>query len=97
LWQQLITDTDLPDSVHLTDWPEPGKVNEKLLFSMKFVREAIATGLAQRAEAGIKVRQPLAKATIPSYGFTDKDNRQDLFKDIIAEELNVKEVQFSWT
>jgi isoleucyl-tRNA synthetase len=41
-------------------------------------------GLAQRAEAKIKVRQPLAGAVVPKLG--------DAYKGIIAAELNVKEV-----
>jgi len=57
----------------------------------------ITAGLAQRAQAGIKVRQPLAKATIPATFFTDESAREDIYSDIIAEELNVKAVEFSWT
>ena len=55
---------------------------------MKKTREIIAQGLAQRAGAKIKVRQPLAKATI--FGIT---NYEDGYIRIIEEELNVKEVK----
>jgi len=77
------------ESVHLLDWPEAGHINELLLKDMNFVREVISIGLAQRAEAGFKVRQPL-----PSVRVYDPQNRlTDDFKEIIAEELNVKKVQ----
>ncbi|HSX37082.1 MAG TPA: DUF5915 domain-containing protein, partial [Patescibacteria group bacterium] len=45
----------------------------------------IATGLALRAEAKVKVRQPLASVTVPSVSHH--------YLDVIAEELNVKEVK----
>ena len=53
---------------------------------MKKAREYIAEGLGQRAEAGIKVRQPLKQVKLPLL--------PDGFKDIIADELNVKAVEF---
>jgi valyl-tRNA synthetase len=46
----------------------------------------ITQGLAQRAAAGIKVRQPLQSVEVP--------NITAEFMPIIAEELNVKEVRF---
>jgi isoleucyl-tRNA synthetase len=85
------------ESVHLLDWPDTGHINELVISDMQQVREAITVGLAQRAEAGIKVRQPLAKVTIPAHHFTDTEDRQEIYKEIIAEELNVKEVTFTNT
>ncbi|HTB49202.1 MAG TPA: class I tRNA ligase family protein, partial [Verrucomicrobiae bacterium] len=87
LWQQLVQGTDLPQSVHLSDWPKAGPVNDFLLLEMRAVREAINEGLRQRAEAKIKSRQPLAKVILDDTG-----SRIEEFKPIIAEELNVKEV-----
>ena len=76
------------DSVHLLDWPTSGPIDQELISSMVFVREVINEGLRQRAEAGIKVRQPLATITI-----NDSSNHlNDDLKSIIAEELNVKQV-----
>lgn len=76
------------ESVHLLDWPEPGHINELVLGDMAFVREVISEGLAQRAQEGIKVRQPLNSVSV-----YDEHNRlTDEFKEIIAEELNVKQV-----
>ena len=79
------------ESVHLLDWPEAGHINELLLSDMTFVREVISEGLAQRASAGIKVRQPLASVSVvdPHGRLTDE------FTAIILEELNVKSVTVS--
>jgi isoleucyl-tRNA synthetase len=74
------------ESVHLTDWPNDGNVNELLADRMDQVRSYITEGLAVRAEEGIKVRQPLASVTVPEL--------PDEYKEIIADELNVKEVRW---
>lgn len=86
LWQQLAGGTDLPASVHLSDWPQGGKADKELLREMAKAREFIAEGLAQRAEAKVKVRQPLQSVQVPELA--------DAYRDIIAEELNVKEVEW---
>jgi isoleucyl-tRNA synthetase len=75
------------ESVHLTDWPEKKKLDstsQMLLVNMQETRELITQGLAQRAAAGIKVRQPLSRVEVPKI--------DEQLKQIIAEELNVKEV-----
>jgi isoleucyl-tRNA synthetase len=79
------------ESVHLLDWPEAGHVNELVLRKMSVLRHLITIGLGLRAEAGIKVRQPLASVTI------NKENQKLLTEDlleILQEELNVKRVAF---
>lgn len=76
------------ESVHLEMWPE---VKEELrsvesLSQMDIVRKVVEMGLSLRAEAGLKVRQPLSQFVI---------NQKNLANDalgIIADELNVKEV-----
>jgi isoleucyl-tRNA synthetase len=80
------------ESVHLLDWPEGGEVNTLLLDRMAYVRRVITEGLAQRADAKIKVRQPLNKAYIS--GMVDNLGEDlDELSTIILEELNVKEWQ----
>jgi isoleucyl-tRNA synthetase len=86
LWRELTKGMNVPKSVHLSDWPEPGKVSRKLINEMNQVRETITVGLAQRAEAKVKVRQPLASVTV--------SDLPKVYADIIAEELNVKAVKF---
>ncbi|MDL2342451.1 MAG: isoleucine--tRNA ligase [Patescibacteria group bacterium] len=81
------------ESVHLLDWPKAGHIDELALRDMEATRTAITNGLAKRAKAGIKVRQPLASATL----WNSFDLNQPLatyaeYLEIIAEELNVKTV-----
>ena len=75
------------ESVHLNDWPVAGHVNELVVRDMALTRSAINDGLSQRATAGLKVRQPLAKVTV-----TGAPDLKPDFCEIIAEELNIKQV-----
>jgi isoleucyl-tRNA synthetase len=82
------------ESVHLLDWPEAGHVNELLVRDMAALKGAITEGLAQRAAASIKVRQPLSEAAIT---LTEPflPEHQDFFAGITREELNVKAASFT--
>jgi isoleucyl-tRNA synthetase len=89
IWREMVKGTDLPKSVHLSDWPsvkEPDTTSRIMLENMANARALITEGLAQRAEAGCKVRQPLSKATVSGLELSP-DMQQ-----IMADELNVKEV-----
>jgi isoleucyl-tRNA synthetase len=79
------------ESVHLRDWPEPGRVNELALERMAYVREVINEGLSQRAAAGIKVRQPLQELFIKGAPKFVDDMEQE-YLTILQDELNVKGV-----
>jgi isoleucyl-tRNA synthetase len=59
-------DGDEMASVHLVDWPasDPSRRREALEASMEVARSLTSLGRGARAEAGIKVRQPLARALI---------------------------------
>lgn len=80
-------------SVHLTDFP---KYNEKLINlelnkDTDLVQKVISLGLAWRANQKIRVRQPLKSITITF-------EISDYYKEIIKEELNVKDVLVvEWT
>ena len=78
------------ESVHLVDWPKAGHVNDLLVSDMTATRALITEGLSQRATAGIKVRQPLAKAVISG----PDAQRLAVFEEILQEELNVKAIHF---
>lgn len=81
------------ESVHLCDWPEVGHINETVVNIMADVRLGIEQGLAQRALAKLKVRQPLASAKL--YLTTmPVESEIDYYKQIVSEELNVKNVEF---
>ena len=75
------------ESVHLSLWPDTVKSDSAILESMAQVRQVVNDGLAQRAEAGIKVRQPLASVEV-----TMPTKLDPQLLEIIAEELNVKAV-----
>jgi isoleucyl-tRNA synthetase len=89
IWREMVQGTDLPKSVHLSDWPsvkKPVDTSRIMLENMANARALITEGLAQRAAAGIKVRQPLPKATVSGLELSPA------LQQIMADELNVKEV-----
>lgn len=86
LYRDLTEDMGMPESVHLSDWPEIRAVPRKLLEHMTVARIYINEGLSQRAAAGIKVRQPLSEVSMPRL--------PEDFTTIVAEELNVKQVNW---
>ncbi|MHB1088472.1 MAG: class I tRNA ligase family protein, partial [Acidimicrobiales bacterium] len=65
LYRELF-DVDERASVHLVDWPtaQLDRRNVELEGSMEVARGLTSLGRAARAEAGIKVRQPLARALV---------------------------------
>jgi isoleucyl-tRNA synthetase len=75
------------ESVHLLDWPTTGHINELEIAKMHLLRQVIAQKLAERADAGTKVRQPL-QAII----FHSPHPFEGEYIDILKEELNVKEI-----
>jgi isoleucyl-tRNA synthetase len=85
------------ESVHLEEWPagqggaQQSRDDEKLIKNMAVVRQLAAVGLAKRAEAKIKVRQPLQSLTIKNE--TLKNDEKLL--EILADEVNVKEILFN--
>ena len=77
-------------SVHLEDWPEPDRaqIDHALDARMETIRHIASLGLAARAKAQIRVRQPLAQASIH---VSQALSQTDLA--LIADELNVKAVE----
>ncbi|HTN81397.1 MAG TPA: isoleucine--tRNA ligase [Acidimicrobiales bacterium] len=73
-------------SVHTSDWPTAGAHDPALAGEMQAVRRLVTVGRAARAEAKVKVRQPLRRALLlhPGAELT-ADARAE-----IADELNVK-------
>jgi isoleucyl-tRNA synthetase len=97
LWQGLVVsvDPEAPDSVHLVDWPEPDRaaLDPRLSAAMAEVRRLVGLGRQARTEARLKVRQPLARALI-SVPDRLREGVAELL-DLVAAELNVKEVGFA--
>ena len=83
-----------PDSVHLLDFPEPDPSLEdhELEAGVEAARRAVELGRAARAQAGVKVRQPLRKAVIVASGA--EREAIDRLGELVAGELNVKELEF---
>jgi isoleucyl-tRNA synthetase len=65
MWRDLTGAVD-GDSVHLADWPSerPGDADPALDAGMALARRLSSLGRAARSEAGVKVRQPLARALV---------------------------------
>jgi len=88
-----LTGGEVGESVHLLDWPKNGAVDKDVISLMADVRLGIEQGLSQRAAAKLKVRQPLAKATV----YLTQGDADGFFAQIAAEELNVKDVTIEVT
>src|SRR5690606_29731329 len=75
------------------DWPRSkGRHAPALEAAMASSREAVTVGRGARAEAKLKVRQPLAEAVIACPPATAKEVGS--LVDLVAEELNVRRVRF---
>ncbi len=87
---------DMPGSVHLCDFPLPdGSLRDAdLEAQMEDVLTVVGLGRALRTEHNLKVRQPLRRLHVAC---TDgvRRARIEAAADMIADELNVKEVVFS--
>jgi isoleucyl-tRNA synthetase len=79
-------------SVHLCDFPEPGERDEALERDMGVAREAVRLGLAARAQAKVKLRQPLREAAVVAAG--DDRAAIERLADVVRDELNVKSLRF---
>ena len=89
LYQKMTGQTE---SVHLLDWPAAGEINTEILDNMQRTRQIITDALALRmqksdTEDQIKIRQPLSKLTY------DGDKLDSFYEQIIADEVNVKQVE----
>jgi len=86
---------DAPASVHLCSWPEPIDAHQdsELADKMAIAREIVSLGLAARASAKIKVRQPLRVATVV---LAEPERQEGLghLEPLILDELNVHRLDF---
>jgi len=96
LYQNLVRSVDetAPESVHLAAWPEVMEefIDESLNREMELVMKLVSLGHSARQKANRKVRQPLAEA---AFSVGNNFERAALLKnmDVIADELNVKQVR----
>jgi len=84
-----------PESVHLCDWPDADAFikDEALEMKMDVTRRTVSLGRALRNAHELKIRQPLKSLHVVT---RNKDEKAVLVEmaDLLAEELNVKEVLF---
>ena len=103
LWQNLVAKPlngakagSAPESVHLCDYPtgDALAIDEQLSARMNLVRHISSLGRQARTSASLKVRQPLARVEVI---LADNTHQKWLEEHaaVIAEELNVKLVEFS--
>jgi isoleucyl-tRNA synthetase len=85
-------DPSAPESVHLCDFPTVKEewIDTDLEANMELVLKIVALGRAVRNAANIKNRQPIGKMYVKS-----EETLDEFYREIVEEELNVKEVQFT--
>jgi isoleucyl-tRNA synthetase len=95
VWRSIVAPVarDAPASLFLAGWPEPasGLRDEKLLAEVSEARRVVELGRAARAQAGVKLRQPLRRVVVSN---VDAGKRALVSRQVedVAGELRVKEV-----
>ncbi len=97
LWQKVCGEDfkNESQSVHLEAWPEivmenhEGELDGSVLKNMEAVRRLVELGLAKRDEAGIKIRQMLAKVSVKGIEILAPE-----YALLVTDELNVQEIDF---
>jgi len=96
LYQNLVRSFDekAPISVHLADWAtaDLSMVDETLNRQMAVVMKLASLGHAARNKSNVKVRQPLSEVAF-AVGSADEMDVIEQFKEILEDELNVKQVR----
>lgn len=97
------------ESLHLSDFPKADRklINKSLEEKMRRVRQIVQLALAERAKAGIKVRQPLSKLQVPRpkgarlaqqrWAANYKLQKEKELLELLGEEVNVKKITFGKT
>lgn len=95
IYQNLVVNIDknAPKSIHLCDYPSctEAYINTELEKNMEEALDVVVLGRACRNAANIKNRQPIGTMYVKA----ENNQLSDYYKEIIADELNVKEVIFT--
>ena len=85
---------DAPESVHHCAWPtaDEAQIDETLLDQMELIKKLVSIGHAARNKANRKVRQPLREVAFTVSTASERDTVK-AYQDLLAEELNVKDVR----
>jgi isoleucyl-tRNA synthetase len=103
LYQNLVVNVseEAHESVHLTDWPEYREelIDRDLSERMSAARRVVGLGRAARNAAAIKTRQPLREVVVVDEAPDGKGGSRiregvESLKEIVLDELNVKELAF---
>ena len=93
IYQNLVKsiDASAPESIHLCDFPEVHEnwIDPKMEEDMADLLEIVVMGRAARNTANIKNRQPIGTMYVKS-----EFQLSEFYKEIIKDELNIKEVVF---
>ncbi|MEE8618904.1 MAG: class I tRNA ligase family protein, partial [Dehalococcoidales bacterium] len=96
LYQNLVCSAfpEAPDSVHLADFPvaDTNKIDRQLAADTQLAMKVSSLGRAARGQAGIKVRQPLAKVMVKVGSERDREGLKRVIPQVL-DELNVKNVE----
>ena len=94
IYQNLVRNVDknAPESIHLCDFPVANEafIDKELEDNMEKVLDSVVLGRAARNTSNIKNRQPIGKMYIKADW-----TLSEFYKEIIEEELNVKELVFT--
>lgn len=94
IYRNLVCTVDeaAPASVHLCDFPkwDASRINPTLEDEMEFILNVVTLGRNARNAANIKNRQPLSDIHVK----TDR-TVSDFYKDIVKDELNIKDAVFT--
>jgi isoleucyl-tRNA synthetase len=92
MYQNLVTGTDAPGSVHLCRYPKADDtlVDVRLSADVDGLLDVVSLGHAARNAARVRVRQPLAELKVYPAGNDSHRRAAERFPDQLSEELNVK-------
>ena len=94
IYQNLVCSIDktAPESIHLCDFPvaDESLIDKDLEAAMEAVLDIVVMGRAARNAANIKNRQPIGTMFVKAGNALD-----EVYQEIIADELNVKKVTFT--
>ncbi|MBQ8107755.1 MAG: class I tRNA ligase family protein, partial [Ruminococcus sp.] len=94
IYQNIVrsVDNQAPESIHLCDYPvaDESMIDTKLEADMDEVLDIVVLGRSARNGSNLKNRQPLSVMYVSADHVLD-----DYYVDIIRDELNMKQVQFS--
>ncbi|MFL6108411.1 MAG: isoleucine--tRNA ligase [Marmoricola sp.] len=90
VWQDMFraTSTEVPESVHLAAWPkiDGALVDDDLAEQMTTARRLVELGRAARADAKVRIRQPLRRALVGTAAY---ERLSDELRAEVADELNL--------